>query len=342
MPGWRKAIVMSRTVRVVLVVGLVCVGFACGDDDDGGAQAAAGSAGESQHGGRGGTGGASGRPAARGGTGGSGGSAGTAANGGAGTTSNSGDPYTCKPSAPEAGGGKLEGESCCEGLGKCAKPPTGPEATGYSLAECKAGADLKCVPVANAEDADAGSSPIETCKVDLPATLIGDLQLEGRCVSSCFVAADPSSANLGQSSCDAGSKCVPCYSPITGQSTGACNQFGDKPSEPAPQGFAVCGEGDLGYCVRSEAVMTMNTNGVMLPQLTCSEGFVCAPKLRVLDSKACFAHCESAIGGPGACIAGYIVDASNRSFLMRSSCAEGELCAPCVSPLDMQPTGACM
>jgi hypothetical protein len=85
----------------------------------------------------------------------------------------------------------------------------------------------------------------------------------------------------------------------------------------------------------------MGMTMVMLPQLTCASGEVCAPKVRVLDSQACFAHCDSMLGGPGACIAGFVIAEMNRSFLMKSDCQTGELCAPCVSPLDMKPTGAC-
>ena len=79
---------------------------------------------------------------------------------------------------------------------------------------------------------------------------------------------------------------------------------------------------------------------VMLPQLTCADGSVCAPKARVLSPNACFAHCDS-IGGPGACVASFIIPMQFQTLLPQGSCMTGEICAPCVSPIDMMRTGAC-
>jgi hypothetical protein len=47
------------------------------------------------------------------------------------------------------------------------------------------------------------------------------------------------------------------------------------------------------------------------------------------------------IGGPGACIAKFIIPETMQSFLMQSTCDDGEICAPCINPLSMMPTGAC-
>jgi hypothetical protein len=333
---------------LVVTFGLAQSLTACGDDDtsttsdagtagkSGSGAGTGGSAGSKTGGSGGGKAGSGGSQASgRGGAGGAGGAGGT----------NPADLYTCKPAAPQPGGSALAGAACCGGLGVCTKNPTGPAAASYGLSECKAGQDLKCVPSLGGES-DAGSDDAgvgvgsASCRVELPANLIGNLDLEGRCVPSCFVASDPSASNLGRSTCSADSKCAPCYSPITGETTGACSQAGDRPRQPAPPGFKKCGDGDIGYCVTAGAAAMSGMN-VMLPQLTCVDGEVCAPKLRVLDAQACFAHCDSQIGGPGACIAAFIIPEANRSFLVKSSCAAGEVCAPCVSPLDNTATGAC-
>jgi len=326
---------MRRELWILSVACYVWFGTACRDSKIVGADSspagAAATSGTAGSGGRGGAG-VSGSAAGAGGTAGAAAVAGAsgAAMGGMG-----GDVYKCKPPAPEPGGSKGEGQGCCGGLGTCSKGSGGMFAA-YGVDECKP--DLKCAPSVAGFD-DAGITDAQSCKVDLPATLIGSMELEGRCVPDCFSSGDPTSANLGQSSCDKGSKCVPCYSPVTGASTGACEQNGDKPKAPAPPSFPSCGDGNIGYCVPSTAVMT--SGNVMLPQLTCEQGRVCAPKQRVLDSRACFAHCESGIGGPGACIANFVVPESSRSFLMKMTCMEGELCVPCISPLDMTATGAC-
>lgn len=328
---------MSRKLLYVLCAGLIAGGVACGDDDDDNTPDAGSDAGPTKDSGTGndasmGTGG-------KGMTGGTGGM--TGGTGGMGST---GDVYECMPPAPEKGGTAQAGEACCGGVGVCTKNPKGKGAAAYGVDKCQADKDLKCVPVIPASDADAGdedggaSGVIQSCRVELPASL-GDFDLEGRCVPTCFTTGDASAANLGQSTCAKNNKCVPCYSPVTGESTGACEQAGDSPTEAAPPGFKACGDG-AGFCVAMDAASSGGMM-VMLPQLECDDGEVCAPKVKVLDQKACFAHCDSTIGGPGACIPKYIIPEAMQTFLMQATCDDGDVCAPCINPLDMMPTGAC-
>ena len=339
---------MTQRILCLSIATMMIGAVACSDDDADVTDAGAGTgattgAGHGGAGGKGGSGGAhagsSGTGNAKAGTGGGSGSSAGSGAVGAGGTGDTGDVYKCKPPAPEPGGAKLEGEACCGGMGVCTKNPSGTGSSGYGLDACKAGSDLKCAPmVGAAADDDAGTSAIASCNAEI-SNLPDDMSLEGRCIPGCFTVGDPTAANLGQSSCDMGSKCVPCYSPVTGESTGACEQDGDKPTQPAPSGFPSCGDNDTGYCVPSSSVMA--AGNVMLPQLTCATDQVCAPKARVLDSKACFAHCDSGIGGPGVCIASFIVPEMVRAALMKASCQDGEICVPCVSPLDQKETGAC-
>jgi hypothetical protein len=318
---------------------LIAGAVACGDDDDDNVADGGPDGGQTKDSGT------PGEDASMGGTGGkgmTGGTGGTSA--GTGGMGGMTDVYECTPPAPEKGGKAKEGEACCGGVGVCTKNPSGKGSEGYGLDKCQSGKDLKCVPVIPASDSDAGdddggaSAAIQTCRVELPANL-GDFDLEGRCVPTCFTTGDPSAANLGESTCGKNNKCVPCYSPVTGKSTGACEQAGDSPSDPAPAGFDACGDG-AGYCVAMDAASAGGMS-VMLPQLECKDGEVCAPKVKVVDQSACFAHCDSAIGGPGACIAAFIIPEMMRTFLMQSTCDDAEICAPCINPLDMMPTGAC-
>jgi hypothetical protein len=318
---------MSRRLFYVLCLSLIAGGVGCGDDDDD--QGDAGLDGAVT-----GSGGSSSKDASAGGAG----SGGATTGGSGGMGGDAGDLYECVPPAPEPGGDAKKGDPCCDGLGVCA---TDSDGSGTSLDVCAAGKHLTCAPVvsgdSDAGDEDGGAGgPIESCRVELPKAL-GDFDLEGRCVPACFVAGDASAANLGQSTCDKGSKCVPCYSPITGQSTGACEAAGDHPAEAAPKGFTTCGDGDVGYCVSAGMVAGM----AMLPQLNCAKDEVCAPKVKVLDQSACFAHCDSVIGGPGACIAAYIIPEAMRGLLQKSTCDDGDVCAPCINPLNMMSTGAC-
>jgi hypothetical protein len=311
---------------------IVVAAYACGDDDDDTPR----DAGTSDAGGRAGT---DSQPSGSGGRGGAGSGGSSGASGASG---DAGSVYQCEPPPAPTGGDAKEGEACCSGLGVCTENPTGPGSEAYGLSSCTAGRELKCVPVAPVDgdagaDDDAGPGGVPpSCRMTLASAGAGGPDFEGRCVPSCFLTGDPSSSNLVQSTCDDDSKCVPCFSPITGQSTGACNQPGDAPVEAAPAGFAACGEGDIGYCVPMGA-----SGGVMLPQLTCGDGNVCAPKARVLDPDSCFAHCVSPLGGAGACIAAFIVPEAQRNLLGKVTCEDGELCVPCVSPIDQMRTGAC-
>lgn len=327
---------MSRKLLYLLSAGLILSGVACGDDDDDSAPDGGPDGGPADSG-------TPAKDASMGGTGGKGmtGTGGmSAGTGGMGGTT---DVYTCMPPEPEKGGTAKEGDACCSGLGLCTKNASGTGSSGYGLDKCQFGKGLSCAPNlslldTDAGDDDGGAAAVQTCRVELPANL-GDFDLEGRCVPSCFTTGDASAANLGQSTCAKNNKCVPCYSPVTGESTGACEQNGDSPAEAAPPGFDACGDG-AGYCIAMNAASAGGMS-VMLPQLECKDGDVCAPKIKVLDQKACFAHCDSVIGGPGACIAAFIIPETMRNLLQQSTCDDAEICAPCINPLNMMPTGAC-
>lgn len=289
-----------------------------------------------------------------------------------------GNPYTCEEPEPEPGGTATDGMPCCGGLGVCSMA-TGADSEAYGLDACMAGAGLKCVPagvtfgdggVGDAgADMDAAVAAIPmSCRVARGGGGDGGVEdggvedgglgdagpdgggaeetSEGRCIPECFMINDPAAENLDQSTCATAEKCVPCYSPITGESTGACNRNGDAPVEPPPaSGFTECG-GDVdagtahgGYCVPGGAASSMGGNS--LEQLNCEVDEVCAPKFVIENPSACFPRCNS-IGGllPGACIATFLLG-DNVALLPPDTCEPGTLCAPCVSPLSGMRTGAC-
>jgi hypothetical protein len=167
----------------------------------------------------------------------------------------------------------------------------------------------------------------------LSGTAETDPGYEGRCIPECLVRG--TSSSLMQNDCQSSELCVPCYSPITGEDTGACRSGSDAPVDAAPGGFAQCGD-QAGLCV-PEAL----TGSAMLEQLECAAGELCAPRSSVVSPGSCFAHC-TAFGGSGACVPAFVVGMANRALLQQDTCGTGELCAPCVSPLPpMMRTGAC-
>jgi hypothetical protein len=254
------------------------------------------------------------------------------------------NPYTCEPRQAEPGGSVDEGGLCCAGAGVCTKSPSEQNAL-FRYDECSKADDLRCVPRYDDTDTDAGADDMDagadddlgvTCEVEAPGV---DTALEGRCIPECFVKSDPLVEQLGRGSCLEGSACVPCYSPITGASTGACELGDDAPTLPAPPGYMECGE-NIGYCVRAETLIGAVDGSVPEPeQLECAEGFACAPKSKLLDPRSCFTHCRSF--GDGACVPKFQVPEAFREILPTEGCLAGEVCAPCINPMNGAPTGAC-
>jgi hypothetical protein len=198
---------------------------------------------------------------------------------------------------------------------------------------CSTQADLRCAPNQPApttptmSDADAGpvaKSGFNVCRVRFPGAPADFPDYEGRCLPTCFVQHSPIAARLSGAGCQTGETCSPCFSPLTGESTGTCDLYGDSPADQAPEGFGECANG-LGYCVPSFAA---GMNASQLMQLTCKSGELCGPKNKVADPGACFEHCDAGAFGPGACVPMFLA-AGLSGFLSASTCSNGEVCGPC-------------
>ena len=71
-------------------------------------------------------------------------------------------------------------------------------------------------------------------------------------------------------------------------------------------------------------------------------GGYCVPQKLAESGGKPPASCAAILGKPGACISACaVIPASEKMLLSQSSCDSGELCAPCVNPLDGMTTGAC-
>jgi hypothetical protein len=356
---------------VPLAVGALAAAatVACGGDDET----------PSGPGGAGGTGAAGG--AAGGGAGGTatGGSAGTATGGSGMATGGTGgsgggtpsDPYTCYANQgandPDPGGSDAAGADCCavaggtNHLGTCtasSEVSSDPYASNYGYSNCDPAAGLLCAPKPDADQPGGGDTP--SCTIDL-----GGTSYEGRCIPKCFVISTPGANNLDSGDCDATGidgidtadvVCAPCYSPLDGQATGACTRRdGDVPVDPPPTPFKECGRFPaddaaapyLGLCVPTELVTASGAATDQIPQDICEATELCAPKNKIEDISMCFAKCDASLGGEGACVPTYIVEAPGSageglsSVLGQVTCAAGETCTPCISPLDQSVTGAC-
>jgi hypothetical protein len=312
----------------------------------------AGTSGMTGAGGMVGSGGAvgAGGVAGSGGVVGSGGAAGASSGGSAGATMSMDAGilgYVCEEQLAklDKGGTGAADSACCTGLGKCTLASSvtsaGKSLFGHDTCAKSAGAtDLLCAPVPKGDAAAAAAGMYATCTAK-----IGPTDYEGRCVPQCFLEGDPNASTLTTGSCMTGSLnllCAPCFNPVDGKETGACSQApNDKPKMPAPTPYATCGARDggaaLGTCVpKTIALSSGNPAAASLKQDDCSTAdYVCTPTLKANNVNACFEKCQSGLTGAyadGACVPIYVatdVSPSALAFVKQTTCASGEVCAPC-------------
>jgi hypothetical protein len=165
---------------------------------------------------------------------------------------------------------------------------------------------------------------------------------EGRCLPACLPSVASQADRLPRADCAQGELCAPCFDPITGENTGACNLEGDEP-EDDPVSFPTCcddgmGE-DLGTCVPTALVPAEQAS--LLGQDSCAAENLCAPTPIAAGTYQPQA-CESWGGAEGRCLPACLpAIAAQAQQLTQDSCDQGELCAPCFDPLSGESTGSC-
>lgn len=163
---------------------------------------------------------------------------------------------------------------------------------------------------------------------------------EGRCLSECLPAVASQRDILPQAGCDAHERCVPCFHPLDGKPTGACAMPCDPgPSDPTPRLFPSCC-GDAGACLPMSLIP--EDQRALLGRDSCeAEDSLCTPHL-LRDSEMRPASCNSVAGAEGRCLPTCLPTVAARAAnLPQDSCADGEVCTPCVDPFTGADTGAC-
>jgi hypothetical protein len=220
-------------------------------------------------------------------------------------------------------------DPCCGPLGHCVPDSilTTDQKALLGKDTCTAAGDL-CAP-----DVFAGSGlKATTCRA------LGTLSAEGRCIPACLPSIQAQASRLDKSTCDTGYLCAPCFDPTTGATTGACDQNGDKPAEPAKTYPTCCG-GD-GSCVPKTLVPTAQQSQLGADTCTGTD-ILCAPK-KLADPAYKPPTCNSIGGLEGRCLAACLpAVAAQGTRLPKDTCATGELCAPCYDPFTKADTGAC-
>jgi hypothetical protein len=163
---------------------------------------------------------------------------------------------------------------------------------------------------------------------------------EGRCQSICLPAIAAQAEMLSQVTCANRELCAPCYDPISGDDTHACNAAPCDTPKEEKYVFDYCFN-DLGRCVPPELVDEADRK--QLGQRTCDEGLLCAPNEFVENPDYMLPACD--IDGEKAACVPEAVTAINiiRSTLRQRDCPENHLCTPCelnIFTLHIS-TGAC-
>lgn len=144
-------------------------------------------------------------------------------------------------------------------------------------------------------------------------------------------------ALLPQDICAASERCAPCYDPITGMLTGACNLSCDTGPTKPPVTFASCCE-MRAHCVPTSAIPDEQEGN--LDQDSCAAQNLCVPDQILLDQPIPTCTANSFILGnySGVCLSDCFSFGIQGIALARGTCASNYTCAPCTQ--NGQPTGA--
>jgi hypothetical protein len=219
-----------------------------------------------------------------------------------------------------------------------------------ALTSC--GADAHCLDAALITDpAQAAqlakcTDPTKLCVPDVfiktggkftPASCTSVAGAEGRCLSRVLPAVAGQEDLLPQATCASNELCTPCYNPIDGTSTGACNLSCDVgPTQPAKT-FASCCDARA-KCVPSAAIPDAQEEN--LEQDSCMTAELCVPTQILNDGPFPTCNANSIILGSytGVCLSDCLDFGIQGIALARGNCAANNKCAPCVQ--NGQPTGA--
>lgn len=215
----------------------------------------------------------------------------------------------------------------------CLQAALVPAAMQSQLATCSGG---YCVPDVFIE---AGGNYIPpTC-----SSLDG---AEGRCLNLAIPQVEAEESQLTQSTCAVFERCVPCFSPIDGEKTGACSLSCDPgPTKPIVLFPSCCSEKgtDEGRCVPTEIIPSSEQSN--LGQDSCAkDAGLCVPSemldLSSFKPPACTATGFLVGAYTGVCLSDCLSFGIEGIALAQGTCDDIHTCAPCTNPLTKQPTGA--
>lgn len=244
----------------------------------------------------------------------------------------------------------------CQADGELARLGTA-RSGGDAVDDALSGADEGIDELASGAAGEVDDGAPESCNTC--ASISG---FEGRCLSPGTTAAAGLgllSQSLPQSTCADTDRCVPCFDPFTGETTGACGIACEAaPAQPA-ETFPTCcltGGTDLGHCVPTEAVTpdqasSFGQAGCGTYDLCIPDVFAAGPRcpqppagLPIQAGELCTTSAAAQSGGgasaQGVCLPSCMPMAANAPIdVGQEACADGHRCVPCEQ--DGVPTGAC-
>jgi hypothetical protein len=173
-----------------------------------------------------------------------------------------------------------------------------------------------------------------------PATCTSVNGAEGRCLSTVLPQVKDQAALLPQDTCATTERCTPCFNPIDGTSTGACNVSCDIGAQQPAKPFAQCCD------ARARCVPKVNIPDDQEAQLSeqeCADtqaGSLCVPVELLENGPFPTCNANSFILGnyTGVCLSDCLDFGIQGIALARGSCSNNFTCAPCTQ--NGQPTGA--
>ena len=227
-------------------------------------------------------------------------------------------------------------DKCCGGIGSCIAQGDVPPDFASRLGQDACSGGFLCAP----DELSSSSAVPTTCRSTADA--------EGRCMPLCLPEVAKQADRLPQDVCPPSHACSPCFDPTSGEETGVCGLGADPgPAEP-PVVFPKCCDlksgATRGTCVPTELVPASRKDSLQRDSCPKDDNSLCVPDVFLDNPDHKFAPCLTAglagSGAPGACVPDCVIGIE-KLFLGKSTCADGEKCAPCVNPLDGEVTGAC-
>ncbi len=182
----------------------------------------------------------------------------------------------------------------------------------------------------------------------VPKTCTALAGAEGRCLNAGLPPIAAQKAQLSKDVCDANELCAPCYNPIDGKPTGACNTVScDAPKQAAKTFTGCCTDqgATRAKCVPTTIIPQAEQGNLDDDNGTCKKGAeLCVPNEMLLPNfKGVACSGSTLLTGKysGVCLSSCLHFGFIQSLgISKGSCMDGFKCAPCTNPLTGQPTGA--